>query len=802
MKYFSIILLLLLISGVPLQKVTAQIQLSPASKINTKCDGIGCNYYGPSILINEVMISPLSGDGSMAGHAYNSTNPQAGEWIELYNPHLCKAVDISCYFLGNNTEDTDSLGGHYFGGGYEIPEGTVVPPRGFCVVRGVNADPVPSNLLVQNGGKTIEIIINSNSSYCLGGGYRLWFPNAGGWFAFYNTQGVPQDAISWSVVPAYNNPPCNPPGNCPYNGVLPAYDQIPSDHKKYIFSFDLSLGFSEARMPDGGPWAVDQNFTPTYATSNATPVPPPVITCNGKASVSVSGGVPPYSFIWNDGQSQTNDTAVGLCEGTYCVTVTDAAGVTAQTCVEVFDYKLNVNLAPFDSICESAPPFPLTHGSPAGGVYSGDGVSGLTYYPDSAGQGTHKIFYTWYNVDSCYGIDSSLITVVQGVDFSMPSPQNVCIDTPPFLLSGATPAGGTYSGSGVQNNYFSAVESGPGTFTISYDYQSNSFCQGQATMQITVNPLPVMGLSPFQQLCEKSPQIMLSGGTPSGGTYLGNAVSGGFFDPVLSGDGDFPITYSYTDLKGCTDDTSAILTVNPNPSVHVNANPPLICKGDKSTLFVSGALNYNWNPAMANASQIVVSPIQTTNFYVTGIDVHGCEDSDSCRVSVIPLPVINLPAAVWMMTGDPVQLESFSGPFQYLWSTGETSQWITVQKPGLYWLSVKDTFCVAKDTVEVVEIPAIYVPNAFTPDFDGLNDFFGPISAFPVSIKFRVFTRWGEQIFESNDLNILWDGTYRNSPAPCDVYSWILEWDFVYTTHNNTNMGLKGQKQGMVLLLK
>src|SRR5690606_19156274 len=62
------------------------------------------------------------------------------------------------------------------------PPGTVVPPAGFVLIRGINASPVPAELLVENGGNTIELVV-TGSGVCVGGGTRLWFPNAGGWFA-------------------------------------------------------------------------------------------------------------------------------------------------------------------------------------------------------------------------------------------------------------------------------------------------------------------------------------------------------------------------------------------------------------------------------------------------------------------------------------------------------------------------------------------------------------------------------------------------------------------------------------------
>ncbi|WP_148235403.1 lamin tail domain-containing protein [Fluviicola taffensis] len=121
----------------------SQLSATSSSQLNTNCNGTDCNYSGPTILINELMISPFDNDGSISGNGGVSAG--RGEWIELYNPNLCESIDISCYYLGNNTPEGN--------GGFVIPAGTIVPPSGFCMIRGGNVPAVPANLLVQNGGK-------------------------------------------------------------------------------------------------------------------------------------------------------------------------------------------------------------------------------------------------------------------------------------------------------------------------------------------------------------------------------------------------------------------------------------------------------------------------------------------------------------------------------------------------------------------------------------------------------------------------------------------------------------------------
>lgn len=321
----------------------AQLTGVITSTENTHCSQ-GCTYTGPSILINEIMLSPGINDGSLWEPVCNT---RCGEWIELYNPDICDSVDISCYRLGNNARD-----GLDQPGGYTIPPGTVVPPMGFVMIRGQNAPAVPVNLLVQNGGKTIEIVV-TNPNTCIGGGVRLWFPNAGGWFAFYNANGNPQDAVSWADLNNIGNPPCvaNIAG-CTFNGALSSYDDIPNANKNNISTLPAGNHLNQTlrRFPDGGAWQISQPAVPTYGTCNGPCADPPK-ECNGTATINVNGGTPPYNYTWNDSLMQSTHTATGLCAGNYCVTVTDSVGNNAQFCINVLNYIPTVDAGIDTSIC-------------------------------------------------------------------------------------------------------------------------------------------------------------------------------------------------------------------------------------------------------------------------------------------------------------------------------------------------------------------------------------------------------------------------------------------------------------------
>jgi gliding motility-associated-like protein len=313
---------------------------------NSAC--LGCNYSGPSIMINEINIYPANGDGSIFGPG--PTAVSEGEWIELYNPDWCDSVDISGYILGSYNSTGSTLSVPYVSDGmaFVIPNGTVVPPLGFVVVRGQNAPAPPAGV--------VDVIVNNSANnLCIDGGIgnsRIWFQNAGGWFAFYDANGVPQDVISWGApTPAdLNGLPCIPPSNSLPTSVT----QLDSYNSSGV-GINLgpsSIGMTYVRIPDGGSWSssmASESFS--YGTCN-DPLnclaETGVSACNGTGTLNVTIGTAPYAYEWNDDLSQTTAVASGLCPGTYDVVVSDAAG-----CSETYSITIDDDVFVIDAVVQN-----------------------------------------------------------------------------------------------------------------------------------------------------------------------------------------------------------------------------------------------------------------------------------------------------------------------------------------------------------------------------------------------------------------------------------------------------------------
>lgn len=784
----------------------AQIRLQTSGVVNTVCSGDGCSYVGPSILINEVMLSPMNNDGSIYGTGPGfSVGDNEGEWIELYNPNQCEPVDISCYFLGNNTND----GGTY-GGGFSIPPGTIVPAQGFAVVRGPLAPPVPPALLVQNGGKTVEIVVNSR--VCLGGGSRLWFPNAGGWFAFYDQNGVPQDGISWATQSnsCTSCSPCNPlMSDCGFTGTLPTYDQIPANYKNYIAS-NIGLGVSYRRSPDGGPWDYNFGATPTYGDCNTICNPPPVITCNGKAIVTVSGGVPPYTYRWNDPQYQTTDTAVGLCAGEYCVVVTDAMGSTATACYTVQDFKPTVT-HPDMGLCYATQTIQLAGGTPAGGTYSGNGTQN-NQFTIPGNQPSYPVIYTYTDANGCVNSDTFNVQVYPQPDFTFSYTDTICegTDANLFLYSNSNEelvysiqTNGTTIITGALDANQNVQHLLTPTVTTTYQiiFYTNNNCREDATFTIYVLPLPPLNLGNDTIICSDIFQPFILDATNQYDYYLWNDNSSGSTLTVTA-EGTYYVTVGSN--LGCETSDTITVVVPDYPNIQFSY-PDTICQGDpvefivysvgntqtvSMNIYQNGNLFMSVNDIQPNGvSNYHFNPSVTTEYELQFFMHPHCVLDTSLTINVLVLAPLNLGNDTVICEDDFVEFELDATNLydNYLWHDYSTSQTFTVTGEGDYSVVVSNHFgCELRDKLNVhILLPPcycdIYAYNVFTPNGDNVNDLFIIETSEDIFYyDLNIYDRWGKRVFKTNDKKEFWDGNINGNPASDGVYFYTVYYKCTY----------------------
>ncbi|MFC2111442.1 T9SS type A sorting domain-containing protein, partial [Bacteroidota bacterium] len=396
--------------------------------------------------------------------------------------------------------------------------------------------------------------------------------------------------------------------------------------------------------------------TVTLASFNAV--------CIDAASFTLSGGSPSGGTYSGTGviAGSFNPATAGV--GTHTITYTYTDGnicTNSATKTIVVNAIPTVTLASFNAVCVDAASFTLIGGSPSGGTYSGTGVSTGSFNPATAGVGTHTITYTYTDGNSCTNSTTKTIAVNALPNLSLANFNAVCVDAVAFTLTGGSPTGGTYSGTGVSLGSFSPSIAGAGTHTITYSYTDGNSCTNSATKTIVVNALPTVTLASFNAVCVDAASFTLSGGSPSGGTYSGTGVSAGSFNPATAGVGSHLITYTYTNLNGCTDSVTKIQIVHATPNVSFStlAN---ICSNDTSIL-LSGGLplggtysglgvnNGMFDPLIAGVGSHIIKYIYT--------NLNGCTDSAtqiqivhaSPNVTFISLSDVCLDAPVDTLSG-------------------------------------------------------------------------------------------------------------------------------------------------------
>jgi gliding motility-associated-like protein len=274
------------------------------------------------------------------------------------------------------------------------------------------------------------------------------------------------------------------------------------------------------------------------------------------------------------------------------------------------------------------------------------------------------------------------------------------------------------------------------------------------------------------------------------GTTIGTATQSTYLTNVP---GNY--TVRVTNTTGCSVSSVPYALVPVQPAVPtVSASLPSICPGSTATLSTQSATGatYGWlrdKVALANATGASVVVSQPGSYIVKVRDANGCENQSGALVlAASPVPTVSAGPNLSVVLGSSVRLNGTTNA-----TTGGTVMWspltgldnVTTLNPTArptqtttYKLSVRNQAgCEASDEVVVtVQIPAIEIPNAFTPNEDGNNDTWDikGIDTFP-DCTIEVFNRWGAKVFASKGYANQWNGTQNNVVLPVATYYYVVK---------------------------
>jgi gliding motility-associated-like protein len=188
---------------------------------------------------------------------------------------------------------------------------------------------------------------------------------------------------------------------------------------------------------------------------------------------------------------------------------------------------------------------------------------------------------------------------------------------------------------------------------------------------------------------------------------------------------------------------------------------------------------YTWQDKSNNQTFLVEKP---GNYFVT-VNSNNCISKDSILISYKLKPVFTLGNDFSICSGELITLKptiQANQHLNYLWQDGTNDPTYTVINPGDYILNITNDCGTIADTVVVIKgVCELYVPNAFTPNGDNLNDVFRANYGENITrFKMEVYNRWGEKVFESGDIRKGWNGSYRQNVLP-GVYVWMIKFDTV-----------------------
>lgn len=341
-----------------------------------------------------------------------------------------------------------------------------------------------------------------------------------------------------------------------------------------------------------------------------------------------AGALPTGLTISSNGTISGTPTATGTFN--FDITMTDASGCSGSESYSItIDCPSNPIAINTLNLCDNSPVYTLDVASPTGGTYSGTGVTGDQFDPAA---GTQTITYDYIDPYGCEHNATTTITVNALPTVTLSTFDPVCASVATINLEGGVPAGGTYSGIGVSGTTF---ETSSGTQTITYTYTDVNSCTSAASQILTVNELPTVTLDAFTAVCANDNDVTLTGGLPVGGTYSGSGVTANNFDPS---NGTQEITYTYTDVNGCTSDATQSLVVNTNPTASLDlattevctySNPITLTGGQPAggVYTGNGVTSSTFTPSSALIGNQIITYTVTEN---------GCEGSATATISVDP----------------------------------------------------------------------------------------------------------------------------------------------------------------------
>ncbi len=546
---------------------------------------------------------------------------------------------------------------------------------------------------------------------------------------------------------------------------------------------------------------------------------------DGQISINVQGGVPPYLFAINNSLFTTNNIFTNLIQGTYIVRIRDANNCQLDTTINLVanNYMQFTNIVVQDVSCSGG-----SDGSIS--LLTTGGTAPYNYTINNIANGNSGIF-TNLGIGQYNIVVTDTLGCQQDTTLTISEPPNALSITQNFMVPnlckgdsagalGVLASGGTapyqYSLGGVNYQAGGNFNSLAAGFYQLFAQDANG-CITDSIFQVTEPDTSVQlqllgvtrtscigvddGAIRVRAVYGSQPYSFTLNGIPQGvDTFYTNLAAGNYIVEV-------------TDNIGCKSTGKYVVPETPiSPLIIIDSMRSPFCRGD-----ADGFLKWNtlspYTPFDYTFNGNNIGPVDSASnlgigtYTIEVVDARGCE-ADTTLTFVegnpIELDIVTTPAACEGVGDDGGARAIITGgtsPFRFVWSSniGINTDSIYPVRYGNYFAIVYDDLnCsdTARYTVEYEPCCTVTLPNAFTPNGDGLNDVFRIIGYGQIElVSFEIFNRWGNKVWRTNILDDSWDGMYKSLPAEISTYFYVVK--FKCSSTGNVE-----QKQGDVTLIR
>lgn len=572
------------------------------------------------------------------------------------------------------------------------------------------------------------------------------------------------------------------------NGVPPFSYTWSNSNSTSNIANNLPVGMQYVTVTDACGSKIDSVNIEHLPTMQASIFYTTPVTCignnDGSASLIILDGVPPFSYLWSNGE--TTPTATSLTSGLHSVTISDACSWV------ILSVNIDNPLPLSSSILSLSPASCPNINDGSASVIGIDGTPPYTYLWSSDETSETAIGLTsgWNYVtitDVCTShIDSVFIDVLPPLSFTTTLLSDATCkhtnDGKAIILvnSGAWPHSYQWSSSQSNTEFAFDLLSGWNYVTVTNICTSivDSFYVGYRPQL-----MPMMSITPTNCTNDSTGSVVV---TPYYGVppYSYSWNYGNTSDSILT---NLPAGSYFVTISDFCGDTVLPFNITVKEPLKISyLKTDVNCYGQNTgsitLLTENGVAPFYYQWANSNNASPTLTSLSAGWYSYTVSDVCG-SISDSVLITQSS-PIYSIPTitnATFEQTADgKIELLVFGGtpPYSYNWSSYQTNKDISNLLPGIYYVTITDFFgCTYSDTISVsFDASEIEIYNAFTPNGDGKNDVWNikHIEAYP-NCEVLVYDQWGVKVFESTGYTEPWDGRYNGKDLPSGVYYYVID---------------------------